>query len=127
LAEGLSVQKNILRAYPVIQAERPLKVDHPIVVKGGVSPSIGVARAVGNNTVNALRTGLVRGAGLDVFDEEPLPATHPLIGLENVILSPHAAALTWERARRMDEVATKNCLDAINGKLDPILIVPNEE
>jgi D-3-phosphoglycerate dehydrogenase / 2-oxoglutarate reductase len=77
--------------------------------------------------VNALRTNLIRGAGLDVFDEEPLPANNPLIGLENVILSPHAAALTWECARRMDEVAAKNCLDAIDGKLDPILIVPNEE
>jgi D-3-phosphoglycerate dehydrogenase / 2-oxoglutarate reductase len=77
--------------------------------------------------VNALRLGLIRGAGLDVFNEEPLPPNHPLIGLENLILSPHAAALTWECARRMDEVAAKNCLDAINGKLDPALIVPNEE
>jgi D-3-phosphoglycerate dehydrogenase len=77
--------------------------------------------------VNALRMGLIRGAGLDVFDEEPLPPNHPLLGLENVILSPHAAALTLECARRMDEVAAKNCLDAIAGKLDPALIVPNEE
>jgi D-3-phosphoglycerate dehydrogenase len=76
--------------------------------------------------VNALRMGLIRGAGLDVFKEEPLPPNHPLLGLENVILSPHAAALTEECAQRMDEVAARNCLDAIDGKLDPALIVPNE-
>lgn len=76
--------------------------------------------------VKALRAGLIRGAGLDVFNEEPLPPNHPLIELENVILSPHMAALTQECARRMDEVAAKNCLDAIDGNLDPTLVVPNE-
>jgi D-3-phosphoglycerate dehydrogenase len=76
--------------------------------------------------VNALRMGLIRGAGLDVFKEEPLPPNHPLLGLENVILSPHVAALTEECAQRMDEVAARNCLDALDGKLDPALIVPNE-
>jgi len=48
------------------------------------------------------------------------------MALENVILSPHAAALTRECAERMDEVAARNCLDAIDGKLDPALVVPNE-
>jgi D-3-phosphoglycerate dehydrogenase len=79
-----------------------------------------------DDLVSALRTGLIRGAGLDVFNEEPLPPNHPLLGLENVILSPHAAALTEECAQRMDEVAARNCLDAIDGKLDPTLIVPND-
>jgi D-3-phosphoglycerate dehydrogenase / 2-oxoglutarate reductase len=79
-----------------------------------------------DDLVNALRTGLIRGAGLDVFNEEPLPQDHPLLGLENVILSPHSAALTAECAQRMDEVAARNCLDAIDGKLDPSLIVQNE-
>jgi D-3-phosphoglycerate dehydrogenase / 2-oxoglutarate reductase len=76
--------------------------------------------------LNALQMGSIRGAGLDVFNEEPLPANHPLAALENVILSPHAAALTRECAERMDEVAARNCLDAIDGKLDPVFIVPNE-
>jgi D-3-phosphoglycerate dehydrogenase len=79
-----------------------------------------------DDLVNALRMGLIRGAGLDVFKEEPLPPNHPLLGLENVILSPHSAALTAECAQRMDEVAARNCLDAIDSKLDPSFIVPNE-
>jgi D-3-phosphoglycerate dehydrogenase len=75
--------------------------------------------------VDALRSGRIRGAGLDVFVEEPLPAGHPLVKLENVILSPHTASLTRECAARMDRVATQNCLDAIDGRLNPALIVRN--
>jgi phosphoglycerate dehydrogenase-like enzyme len=49
----------------------------------------------------ALRAGKLAGAGLDVFEEEPLPATSPLWALENVILTPHVAGATpryYERA-----------------------------
>jgi D-3-phosphoglycerate dehydrogenase len=76
--------------------------------------------------VRALQEGRIRGAGLDVFSQEPIPVTHPLLALENVIVSPHTAALTIECARRMDERAARNCLDAIDGRLDPAFIVPNE-
>jgi phosphoglycerate dehydrogenase-like enzyme len=41
--------------------------------------------------VAALRSGALRGAALDVYREEPLPAGHPLWSLENVLLSPHSA------------------------------------
>lgn len=75
--------------------------------------------------VDALSGGRLRGAGLDVFVEEPLPAGHPLAKLDNVILSPHTAALTRECAARMDRVAAQNCLDAIDGRLNPAFVVPN--
>jgi D-3-phosphoglycerate dehydrogenase len=76
--------------------------------------------------VKALQEGRIRGAGLDVFSQEPIPVTHPLLALESVIVSPHTASLTIECARRMDERAARNCLDAIDGRLDPALIVPND-
>jgi D-3-phosphoglycerate dehydrogenase len=76
--------------------------------------------------LKSLREGGIRGAGLDVFSQEPIPVTHPLLALTNVILSPHSASLTLECARRMDEIAVRNCLDAIDGKLDPALVVPND-
>ncbi len=47
--------------------------------------------------VRALRENRIKGAALDVFDQEPLPAGHPFYGLENVLLSPHSAdhTATW--------------------------------
>jgi phosphoglycerate dehydrogenase-like enzyme len=50
--------------------------------------------------VEALRSGRIGGAALDVFEAEPLPADSPLWELENVLITPHTAAVTdklWER------------------------------
>lgn len=44
--------------------------------------------------VTALRDGQIAGAGLDVFDEEPLPADHPLWSMDNVIITPHMSGDT---------------------------------
>ena len=50
--------------------------------------------------IAALQSGKIRGAALDVFEEEPLPADSPLKGMENVLLAPHNAnssPTAWER------------------------------
>jgi phosphoglycerate dehydrogenase-like enzyme len=50
--------------------------------------------------LNALRSGRLRGAGLDVFAREPLPDGHPLWSMDNVVVTPHVSAVTggyWER------------------------------
>lgn len=50
--------------------------------------------------LDALRSGRIAGAGLDVFNEEPLPPESPFWDLENVLITPHTAAVTerlWER------------------------------
>ena len=73
--------------------------------------------------VAALQGKCLAAAGLDVFAEEPPPADHPLLGLDNVVLSPHSASLTQESAMRMSMVAAQNCLDGLDGKLDPSLVV----
>jgi phosphoglycerate dehydrogenase-like enzyme len=49
--------------------------------------------------VEALRGNWIAGAALDVFDREPLPAGHPLTGLENVVLTPHLGYVTEENYR----------------------------
>ena len=50
--------------------------------------------------VKALREGWIAGAGLDVYEEEPLPKDHPLTKLDNVVLTPHIGASTWEAQER---------------------------
>jgi phosphoglycerate dehydrogenase-like enzyme len=58
--------------------------------------------------VDALRSGKLRGAALDVFTEEPLPPESPLWELDNVILSPHTAALSVNENARIVELFAEN-------------------
>lgn len=44
-----------------------------------------------SSLVDALKAGDIRGAGLDVFEEEPIPGDHPILNLENTVLTPHVA------------------------------------
>jgi D-3-phosphoglycerate dehydrogenase len=65
--------------------------------------------------VRALQEGWIAGAGLDVYDPEPLPHDSPLLGMDNVVLSPHMAAHTDEALYRMAMVVT-DVLAVIEGK-----------
>lgn len=58
--------------------------------------------------VEALKTGMIKGAGLDVFDIEPLPEDNPLWDMDQVIILPHQAGLTSEYHARMIEIASRN-------------------
>lgn len=58
--------------------------------------------------IDALRTGKLLGAALDVFAEEPLPAASPLWELDNVIISPHTAALSVKENERVVERFAEN-------------------
>ncbi len=58
--------------------------------------------------VKALKEGWIAGAGLDVYEEEPLPPDHPLTKLDNVVLTPHIGASTYEAQERAGiEIAEK--------------------
>ncbi len=58
--------------------------------------------------VEALQQGRIKGAGLDVFEEEPLPQDHPLLQLDNVFLTPHSSGYTPDTPRRRMEAAVAN-------------------
>jgi phosphoglycerate dehydrogenase-like enzyme len=59
--------------------------------------------------VEALRSGRIRAAGLDVFAAEPAAADNPLFSLENVVAAPHVAWLTPETLDRSIHIAMENC------------------
>jgi len=73
--------------------------------------------------VKALKAGRIRGAGLDVFEDEPIKPDHPLLKLDNVILSPHSAGLTRECAARMAVASAENVLAGLDNRLDPTVVV----
>jgi len=58
--------------------------------------------------IRALREKWIAGAGLDVFEEEPLPADSPLWEMDNVIISPHVAGFTLRYDERAVEIFTEN-------------------
>ena len=66
--------------------------------------------------INALENDIIAAAGLDVFSEEPVPADNPLLNLENVILTPHTAALTTECVTRMATEAARCVIDVFAGR-----------
>jgi glyoxylate reductase len=66
--------------------------------------------------LQALRTGQIRAAGLDVTDPEPLPANHPLYRLDNCLITPHIGSATYGTRKEMARIALRNLADGIRGK-----------
>lgn len=74
--------------------------------------------------VDAIREGIVGGAGLDVYDNEP-NINPELVAMENVILTPHIASATWEARNKMGSQAVDAILDVFSGHKPQNLV--NEE
>ncbi|MBA6413492.1 D-glycerate dehydrogenase [Parahaliea sp. F7430] len=72
----------------------------------------------------ALRSGALYAAGIDVFEQEPVPADNPLLTLPNVVLAPHIASATTLTRARMADLAVDNLIAALKGELMPNCVNP---
>jgi glyoxylate reductase len=70
----------------------------------------------------ALQAKRIFAAALDVTDPEPLPRDHPLLKLDNVIVTPHLGSATEETRRRMAELSVQNLLAGLEGRELPFRV-----
>lgn len=74
--------------------------------------------------VEALRSGHLSGAGIDVWDREPPPLDHPLLAMDNVFASFHIAGVTHEARRNVATMAAHQIADLVAGGRPPRLVNP---
>jgi len=74
--------------------------------------------------IAALKNGDIHAAGLDVFEQEPLPVDSELLSLPNVVALPHIGSATHETRYNMAACAVDNLIDALNGKVEKNCVNP---
>jgi D-3-phosphoglycerate dehydrogenase len=71
-----------------------------------------------NALIEALQNGQIAGAGLDVFEDEPLPTGHPFMSMENVLLSPHNANSSPGAWERVHKTSLRNLFEGLGMEFD---------
>lgn len=77
-----------------------------------------------NALIAALKSGEIYAAGLDVFEQEPLPASSELLKLPNVVALPHIGSATHETRYNMAACAVDNLIDALQGNVEKNCVNP---
>ena len=73
----------------------------------------------------ALRDNRIAGAGLDVFEQEPVSVENPLLKLDNVVVAPHIASASHVTRSKMAEMAAENLIALFEGRTPPNLVNPD--
>jgi len=73
---------------------------------------------------DALKFRQIAGAAIDVFETEPIPAHHPILELDNLIITPHIASASKQTRARMAMIAVNNVIAGINGEHLPHCVNP---
>jgi len=71
---------------------------------------------------DALKAGQIAGAGLDVFEVEPVPLDSPLLKLDNVVVAPHISSASLETRAQMSQMVADNLVAFFEGKKPPNLV-----
>lgn len=74
--------------------------------------------------INALKSGHLAGAGIDVWDQEPPALDHPLLAMDNVFATFHVAGVTHEARRNMGLISAQQIVGILKGERPPRLINP---
>jgi D-3-phosphoglycerate dehydrogenase len=74
--------------------------------------------------VQALQSGHLAGAGIDVWDQEPPPLNHPLLAMDNVYATFHVAGVTHEARRNVAAISAEQIVTVLSGERPPRLINP---
>lgn len=71
---------------------------------------------------HALKRGQIWGAGLDVFEEEPVGTDHPLLSLPNVVALPHIGSASYNTRLKMALLAAENLIQGLQGNTPKNLV-----
>ena len=77
-----------------------------------------------NALTEALASRSLFAAALDVTDPEPLPRDHPLLRLDNIIITPHLGSATEQTRQRMAEISVDNLFAGLAGQALPFQVLP---
>ena len=103
----------------MIDYTRLRKMKNTVIIintsRGGIINEIDLNKAINEK--------IIFGAGLDVFEKEPVDINNPLLKNKKVLLSPHSATFTNECKSRMSLEATKNIIYFFENKIDKSMIV----
>ncbi len=117
--DDLLAQADFISLHAVSSPETAQMVNAEVIA--GMKPGVVVVNAARAELVDeaalaeALVDGRVRAAGIDVFSQEPPPPDHPLLGLDNVVLTPHLGASTAEAQTDVATQIVEQVLDVLRG------------
>ena len=100
--------------------EFELMKDSAIFINGSRGKTV-----VEKELIEALQSGDIAAAGLDVFEQEPIQPDNPLLNMKNVVSTPHVGSSTFETELAMSELAAKNLIAGLKGEKPANLIDPS--
>lgn len=125
----------LLAASDVVSLHRPLRPDTRHTIDAAALAAMKPGAILINTSrgglidepalIDALRTGKLFGAGLDVFEREPLPVSSPLAALPNVVLSPHQAGSTQEALEATASQCAAQIIDVLAGRQPQHMLDPS--